>query len=106
MMLVKKVVKWFLITNAVIIVLVIIIAPKQDKQEDTTAPIVAPVESVEQVSNEQAPAPEVVIEPEVKVETVEEMQARWDRGEFTAEEIAEIKAEEKREDAALKAQFE
>ena len=104
MMLVKKVVKWFLITTGVVFVLAIIVAPKQDKQEDVTAPVIVPVENVEQVSNEPAPAPEAVIEPEVKVETVVEMQARWDRGEFTAEEIAEIKAEEKREDAALKLQ--
>ena len=34
-------------------------------------------------------------------ETIEEKYARWDRGEFTEEEIAEIKAEEKREKEAL-----
>ena len=34
-------------------------------------------------------------------ETIEEKHARWDRGEFTEQEIAEIKAEEEREDKAL-----
>ncbi len=35
------------------------------------------------------------------IETAEEKQKRWDRGEFTAAETAEIKAEERREDAAV-----
>ena len=39
-----------------------------------------------------------VTEPE---ETAEERQARWNRGEFTAEEIAELEAEEAREDTAI-----
>lgn len=34
-------------------------------------------------------------------ETVEEKQARWNRGEFTEEEIKELEAEEVREDAVI-----
>ena len=34
-------------------------------------------------------------------ETAEEQQARWNRGEFTIEEIAELEAEEAREDTAI-----
>lgn len=111
MMIVKKVLKWFLITNLVVFVLVLIIAPKQDKQEDAPTPVIVSEEETKHVISEPvvepevANEPEVVSEPEVKIETVQEQMDRWDRGEFTAEEIAEIKAEEKREDAALKAQF-
>ena len=38
------------------------------------------------------------------IETAEEQQKRWDRGDFTATETAELKAEEQRENAALKQQ--
>lgn len=51
------------------------------------------------------PAPAPVVEnksEEPAEETMEEKMERWDRGEFTEEEIAEIKAEEEREDEALK----
>lgn len=108
MMIVKKVLKWFLITNLVVFVLVLIIAPKQDIQVDEPTPVIIPAEEIKQISSEPAAEaevanvsePEVAIEPEVKTETVQEQMDRWDRGEFTAEEIAEIKAEEKREDKA------
>lgn len=55
------------------------------------------------------PAPTPVVEnkqEESTEETMEEKMKRWDRGEFTEEEIAEIKAEEEREDAALEALIE
>ena len=43
------------------------------------------------------PTPTAVSEPVVEVEreeTVEEQMSRWDRGDFTEEEIAEIRVEE------------
>lgn len=54
-----------------------------------------------------APAPVVENKPEEPAEeTMVEKMKRWDRGEFTEEEIAEIKAEEEREDEAVKNMFE
>jgi len=53
------------------------------------------------------PVPVVENKAEEKTEeTIEEQMARWDRGEFTEEEIAEIRTEEEREDAALETMFE
>jgi len=55
------------------------------------------------------PAPTAAPEPVDEVEreeTVEEQMARWDRGEFTPEEVAEIRIEEEREDAALESSIE
>ncbi len=99
MKLVKQVLKVFLITTGVVIVLAIIVAPKDNKKDEVPT-AAATTENTEQVKDEPEPIAEVVSEPEVKAETVEEQMARWDRGEFTEEEIAEIKAEEKREDKA------
>jgi hypothetical protein len=50
-----------------------------------------------------APAPVVENKPEEpSEETMEEKMERWNRGEFTEEEIAELEQEEAREDAAVK----
>jgi hypothetical protein len=61
---------------------------------DTYEPELAPV----------APEPAIQADVEVqpKEETMEEKMKRWDRGEFTPEEVAEIREEEKREDEAIK----
>ena len=48
------------------------------------------------------PVPAPVVETQEEAdETMEEKMKRWDRGEFTEEEIAEIKDEEAREDKAV-----
>lgn len=77
--------KALLIIGASIILAVVI----YNQQKSATAPV--QVNTVQTTSEH--------------IETAEEQQKRWDRGEFTAAERAEIKAEELREDAVLKQQL-
>lgn len=108
MMIVKKVVKWFLITTGSVFVLLfvigLIVGVPPEEVVDSSPAVTEPVVNTEPVVATEPVQEQQPLQPEVKTETVEEMQARWDRGEFTAEEIAEIRAEEKREDRALKLQ--
>ena len=80
MKLIKNILKWFFIVVGLIFgaaVMQIILSPEETVQD-------AEVEVLETAE-----------------ETAEEKQARWNRGEFTEDEVADLEAEQMKEDQAL-----